>query len=424
MSLINKVSRTISILLLGSGQEVIFQVLSTLVWVGAWGIDVYSEWIILFIFPNLITRGNAGVFHTATTSLIDLHSRKEYEKASGIYLSLKYSHIVLLGIVGVIFALLSGLLLVTGYLKQFSFADVVQISCLLFSQIALFHFQQQYLCLLKAEQRAPEAALWQNCYRLALILPMLALPFVLDAAHCLIVAVAAQLIVVLVTRTQVAKIENLLPQLDSSDMSTSIKLFVQGVRFSSLPFTQTAMHSVSVWALGYFMGPAIGAAWHNMRTISRGILLVARAVEQALRWEMSGLFSLEKVDQAVDLLRRFLIITSFALTSISLLLVVVGDEIFNFITHGELEFSPVVFVSLCIGALFYSLSQIYLAIPFAINRFEKFVNEYLLISIVALVLVAPVSSHSLVGLALMLTVTDFLVVLRSRRYAKKIICEM
>ena len=102
----------------------------------------------------------------------------------------------------------------------------------------------------------------------------------------------------------------------------------------------------------------------------------------------------------------------------------VGDEIFNFITHGELEFSPVVFVSLCIGALFYSLSQIYLAIPFAINRFEKFVNEYLLISIVALVLVAPVSSHSLVGLALMLTVTDFLVVLRSRRYAKKIICEM
>ena len=68
--IIGRIGRTLSAYYWGALQEIIFQLFSGYIWISTWGVEVYAEWLILFLVPILIERGNAGVFNSVTSSLI------------------------------------------------------------------------------------------------------------------------------------------------------------------------------------------------------------------------------------------------------------------------------------------------------------------------------------------------------------------
>ncbi len=403
--LINRVVKTLLALLLGTGQEFVFQILAVIIWIRFWGSDLYSEWLMLFLFPNLITRGNAGLFHGATSTLIRQYSQHDYSSAGVTYSSLRIAQFLFLFFVGLVYAAAGFVVAHYVALRTITTVEVGVIAFLFFCQFAGFQIQQATLCLVKADQRAPTAVMWQNGARLTYIFFLLAGAVITGPVFSLLAAVLAQSLVVALTVTvSRAPRSKISAGLNNARPGEVLSLMKKGVEFSLFPFGQTITHSVSVWTLGYFLGAPVGAAFHNLRTISRSLVLIARSVERAVRFELSLLFAQREFLAAAKLstnaVRNTVVFCGLSVVA----LVLVGNEIFQVLTDGQLTFDRGAFALLCASSLFYSVSLIFLAVPFSLNRHSRLAAGYAAVSLFSCVLYIPVAS---LGVAAVATVTMF-----------------
>lgn len=413
-----RLTRTLTALFWGTGQEVVFQFLAALIWIRFWGPSLYAEWLMLSLVPTLLLRGNTGVFHSATSELITLFRRENLAGARATLEVLHTSQRLFLAGVATIYAVLAFAVALFLRSEYFGPAELALTALVFSTQFALFQWQQTALCLAKAAGLAPAAVMWQNHFRLAFIVAVLgAAPF-LGPIPCTTIGVAAQFVVALATRSRFHGIGERLPEeTDTLARMNAREMTLSGLQFSLFPFGQTAVHTAAVWAIGLSLGPLAAAAFHNMRTISRSVVLVARAFEHAVRLELSGLFAQPHSDRPAKLLKNVLGVAAAACTTATAILLATGEILFGFITHGELTYRPGVFALLCSGALAYSMAQVYLSVAFALNRQEQIAERYLVTLILMLAAVVPAAGLGMPSLAAVILVAEASILLLARTNA-------
>lgn len=413
-----RIARTLTALFLGTGQEVVFQFLSAILWIRSWGVGLYSEWLLLSLLPTLLLRGNTGVFHSATSELIMLFRQRDFGRAAATLAVLRRAQRLFLGGVVLIYILLAATVAVLLEPQHFDGLELSLVALFFSAQFGLFQWQQINLTLAKADGQASTAVMWQNHFRLIFMLSMLGGSPLYGPIPCAAAGIAGQLVVALATRFRFRGIVRMLGNGAGSAARMSVwEMTVRGLQFSLFPFGQTAAHAASVWSLGLFFGPLVGAAFHNMRTISRSIVLVARAVEQAVRLELSGLFAESDSARSGRLLGHALVATGTVCTAAAAVLIVLGEPLFAFITHGQLTFHQTAFVILCAGALVYAMSQIYLSVAFALNRQGRIAERYLVTLVLLLAATVPAARAGLPGLALVILAAEAAILVLARSHA-------
>ena len=195
----SRIAKVVSGMVFGTGQEVVFQLLSAFLWIKAWGAPLYGEWLMISLVPILLLRGNAGVFHAATSDLIRYRQGDDKVRFGQALADLIRSERLFLVAMALLYGSMAATASFLDSFAYFSIGDLWIAAGLFFLQFLLYQRQQSILCLAKAGERAPEAIIWQNQFRLAFIVSMLALPALLDPILCLTAAVAAQLAVAIST---------------------------------------------------------------------------------------------------------------------------------------------------------------------------------------------------------------------------------
>lgn len=414
MILNQRLKKVFSALLLGSGQEFIFQFLSILIWISEWGIGVYSEWLLLFLVPNLLIRGNAGIFHTSTSEMIRLYSIRDQQAAASAYSGLKSAQRLYAQIMAFFYVAMATTLIFLGGFEYLDAGSLILLSVLLFLQFLFFQHHQECLTVLKAEGLHPVSVHWQNAFRTVFIVAMLALPFALSLELTLLVAVTGQLAVLILTR-RFASVYISRLQTVPVTRKESWDIFKKGLQFSSFPLFQTLLHTASVWVVGILLNPTVGAAWHLMRTLSRSPAIVTRVAEQGIRWELSELFAKGEFETINRLVDKSLRITILLVSAAMVILLLLGETVFQILSSNELVFEFPVFALLCAGATLFSIAQIYLAIPFSLNFLDQITRQYAVLSIFTLALVIPASYVGLGFLALLLLLSELAFLWISRK---------
>ena len=395
----SRIAKVVSGMVFGTGQEVVFQLLSAFLWIKAWGAPLYGEWLMISLVPILLLRGNAGVFHAATSDLIRYRQGDDKVRFGQALADLIRSERLFLVAMALLYGSMAATASFLDSFAYFSIGDLWIAAGLFFLQFLLYQRQQSILCLAKAGQRAPEAIIWQNQFRLAFIVAMLALPALLEPILCLTAAVAAQLAVAISTAARFHALISEASELRAaSSGSNALDMTRNGLLYSMFPLGHTAVHTLSVWAVGAFFSPVAGAAFHNMRTIARIPVLLAKAGEMGVRLELSSLFAKQGAGA------RRLFSNAVAWTAALCLLVLAGlllagEGIYGLMTHGELEFYPTAFFLLCASACVHALSQIYLGVAFSINRQSRLARPYFAVLALLLLLIAPTAQNGLIALA-------------------------
>jgi len=413
----------------GTGQEVMFQVLSAVLWIRFWGAGLYAEWLMISLLPLLVIRGNTGVFHSATSDMIRHKRLNDQEALAATFQDLKVSERLMLSLVAGIYVTATVLVAALAETEYFSTGQLWLVTGLYLFQFFVFQRQQAVLCLAKASGESLSAVTWQNHFRLAFIVMMLVPSLVAGPIVCLVAAVTAQLAVYRLTEN---RFQGLRPQLEaatSGDLSarrlkgSARELAIKGVLFSLIPLGHTATHTVSVWAVGFFFGPIVGAAFHNMRTIARSAVLFAKAVEMSMRLELSRLFAARDTLHSAQLFHRALFATGVASAVLMAALAMWGDELFAFLTHGELPFFPQPFWLLCLAAMLHAISQVYLGVAFSVNRHGAMTRRYFGTLGILLLVVAPSAQVGLVTLASVTLAAELAMLLTARQTANALIDE-
>ncbi len=405
--------KTLSALLLGTGQEVLFQLLGALLWIHFWGVQTYSDWLLLSLIPVLTTRGAAGVFHTAASEMIQRVAESDYDRAAVVVSALRQAQRWCLSGAAVLFIVLSALLAVLSVDRQLSDLVVLMITALFIVQFALFQWQQAELNFLKADLQAPVAVLWQTAFRSVFIFAMLALSPIAGPAVCLATGVALQAVVLVMTRRRIRSLKSQYPSARASGQESTAVLRA-GLQFSAFPLGQAALHNLAVWTLSLLATPLAGAAFHNMRTICRIVVLVARAAEQALRLELSAVYTHGKLDIAKGAIRRMIQMT-WALGGVLLVgLWISGPWVFSIITRSALPFEFSTFALLGLSAFVFALAQPYSAALFATNRHGPMANRYLLILVTAGLITIPSALAGGSTVAIVILVADIALLVLAR----------
>ena len=409
-------------MLLGTGQEVLFQILSAILWIRFWGASLYSEWLMISLLPLLVIRGNTGVFHTATSELIRQTHQNDREGAAATFKNLLLSEAVFLAGVALIYALATGLIIVLTEPAHFSSWELWGIVSLYLFQFLLFQRQQSLLCLVKANRDPGRAIGWQNGFRLAFIVPMLGISAFAGPIVCLILAVVSQSLVYAATEARFRHLrQKIAGHPTRANLGNTRKLAVDGLLFSLFPLGHTATHTVSVWAVSLFFGPMAGAAYHNMRTIARSVVLVAKAIEMTLRLELSGLFANHETQKSDRLVDHALILTGLASAAIVVPLLFRGELLFAFMTQGELSFYALPFTLLCLAALFHAISQVYLGVTFSVNKHASMTRRYFGALGLLLLVIAPSAQAGLVTLSAITLLAELVMLYTARDTANALI---
>jgi len=416
----SRIAKTITALFLGTGLEVAFQMVAPLVWIGYWGVAMYSEWLLLSLLPMLLIRGNAGLYHGVTSDLIRLGKQDRRDAASVVYAALAAGQRLLLLAVAV--ALVATVAGIRAFARPdtLSTAVLFAIAGLFVLQFALYQRQQSLLALAKADGRAALAVMWQNGFRTAFIVAMLGLAPFAGPAGCLALAVTLQTLVVVATQARFRGLEQGMVRPRCADVRAALPgVFRNGINFSAYPFGQTAIHSVSVWAISLFAGPLAGAAFHNMRSISRCVVLVARAFEHAVRLELAALLAATDREPAQRLLRHSIFLSVLVIGLLGAGVAWVGEPAFALITRDELPFHAEAFYILCVGAAVYALSQVYLTVAFSLNIYGWVTRRYLLLFAAALLVTVPAAGIGIHAVALVSAISEVCVLAIARRDATR-----
>lgn len=377
--------KTIAALMLGTGQEALFQLLAAAIWIRAWGAPLYSEWLLLSLLPLMLLRGGAGVYHAAASELIAAAETRDNARARDTYDALRRAQHGFLAAVAGVYVVLTAILVTGGYTRFFSPSDCVVIAALFALQFALFQSQQALLALVKADGRAPVAVMWQNGFRLVFIAVMLTVAAAFGPLAGLAVGVSLQAVHTAACRW---RFRDLVARYQAMPASSSTiaagPLFMHGLRFSALGLGQTGLHTAAVYALGALGTPLLGAAYHNLRTISRLIVLVARVVEQAARLELSAVFAAGDTERASAMHRHARWIVSAVAIVGAAAVIAVGEPVFRAMTDAALDFDLTTLTLLTLGAAVYAVSQVDLAVLFSVNAHRALTTQYAGLTLVTL----------------------------------------
>ncbi len=351
--------RAIVALLVNNLSGIAIQLASVPIFLTAWGVQLYGEWLVLYTIPGYLALADLGVISVANNRIDALCARRRYAHASRIYftatsllLAFFAAATILLG--GLAFVLQDELL---DIFVTIAHDQIPVVTAVLFADALIGLFFNHHAALFRSVKRYDLMVYWQTTARL-LSLGGLAIA-ALAGAGPLEAALAMLALRILAMAAMALHLTRLLNWMKWRWMKLSTseakKLLGLSSTFMVLPISNMLYLHVSTLIVGVYFGAAAVAGFSVLRTFTR---LIPQFVGIAGRsvWSEAAQTNAHHDKVAMARLVRGVTWSTLGLSAGSVLAYIfVGQWFFEIWTQGNVPFDPNLFAAFVINAAFIAI---------------------------------------------------------------------
>lgn len=358
----------------------IVQIVQVPLFLGFWGVERYGEWLVLSGIPMMFVLADAGVAQASASKCIMEVGGRHFAEARNTLRTARIYTTVASSLV-VIFALL-----LTGVIDWVSLLKLTTISpnsaglvFLLLACYAAITLQGGYLgAWLRSSDHTPVYAFSEGSTRLV---DLLALGLVLLLGGGFVAAASALLVSAAICRLTQGWLAR---KLSSRELKTSGEatwqefrsVFKPSLAFIGITLTQAVTVQGGIQVLNQIANQQTVVLFNTVRIMVRTMVLLAGAVNSALRPELSRLVGAGKEVVAATFVKRVTIATSAAGGLCYAVFVVAGPHVIDFWTNGKVDPSRVVIAMVGVHALLHILWLVPASISMATNRHMRYASVY------------------------------------------------
>jgi len=407
---VGRIGRGLAANLAGNGVTLLIQLVSVTVFLAAWGVPIYGEWLVLSVVPTYVALSDLSFSSVAGNSMVMLEAQGRRDDAVALGRRL-WSIVSLMtgaaAMAAIAIAAVFGGAFGKGSAISASEAQVVLAA--LFLQVAVGNQYGVLDAWYRTAGRYPLSSTMRQLGRLleagALIGAVLvgAGPGVAAAAFLIGSAVGFGLSWIVLHRA--------VPwstfRLERPHAQTFRELFAPGLAYMAFPIGNALSLGGFTIVIGSTMGAAAVVVFSTTRIVTRVVLQAMAAVNNSICTELSRSVGGGQLDEARMILRRAVqaavVLSAFLVLAMALL----GPTVIKWWTHGLVD-SPagllyVLLIVMTANTVWYTLSSVLVAT----NRHKRMAFVYLSGTTLALFAAIPLSStFGLVGAAMALLAID------------------
>lgn len=348
------------------------QIVQVPLFLSFWGVERYGEWLVLTGIPMMFILADAGVAQASASKCIMEVGGRYFAEARNTLRTARIYTTVVSSLV-IFFALM-----LTSVINWVSLLKLTTISpnsagivFLLVACYAAITLQGGYLGVwLRSSDHTPVYAFSEGSTRLV---DLLALGFVLLMGGGFVAAASALLVSAATCRLTQGWLAR---KLSSGELKTPGKatwqefrsIFKPSIAFIGITLTQAVTVQGGIQVLNQIANQRTVVLFNTVRIMVRTIVLLAGAVNSALRPELSRLVGAGKAVIAAAFAKRVTIATSAAGCLFYVAFVVAGPHVIDFWTNGKLDPSRAVIAMVGVHALLHILWLVPASMSMATNR--------------------------------------------------------
>ncbi len=398
----------------GMGITLVIQLVSVPVFLAAWGVPTYGEWLVLSAVPTYVALSDLSFSSVAGNSMVMLVAEGKRTDAVTLGRRLWSIVTVMTGIAvlaAVTIALVFGGAFGSGAAIRASEAQIVLVA--LFLQVAVGNQYGVLDAWYRAGGRYPLGATVRQLGRLlefgALMGAVLLGAPPSTAAIAFLAGSVAGFVVSFVVLRRTVPWSTFRPE--RPHLQTFRELLAPGVAFMAFPIGNALSLQGFTIVIGATLGAPAVVVFSTTRTITRVALQAMGSINSAIWPELSRSVGSGRLDEARAILRRSVQLALVGSLSLVLGLALFGVAIIRWWTHGLVDSPPLLLFILVLvivaNSTWYTLS----AVLAATNRHRRLAVVYLSGTTAALLGAVPLgSAFGLAGAAMALLAIDMAMV--------------
>lgn len=398
----------------GMGITLVIQLVSVPVFLAAWGVPTYGEWLVLSAVPTYVALSDLSFSSVAGNSMVMLVAEGKRTDAVTLGRRLWSIVTVMTGIAvlaAVTIALVFGGAFGSGAAIRASEAQIVLVA--LFLQVAVGNQYGVLDAWYRAGGRYPLGATVRQLGRLlefgALMGAVLLGAPPSTAAIAFLAGSVAGFVVSFVVLRRTVPWSTFRPE--RPHLQTFRELLAPGVAFMAFPIGNALSLQGFTIVIGATLGAPAVVVFSTTRTITRVALQAMGSINSAIWPELSRSVGSGRLDEARAILRRSVQLALVGSLSLVLGLALFGVAIIRWWTHGLVDLPPLLLFILVLvivaNSTWYTLS----AVLAATNRHRRLAVVYLSGTTAALLGAVPLgSAFGLAGAAMALLAIDMAMV--------------
>jgi len=394
----------------GIGVTLVVQLVSVPVFLAAWGVPKYGEWLVLSAVPTYVALSDLSFSSVAGNSMVMLVAQGKRTDAVTLGRRLWSIVTVMTGIAvlaAVAIALVFGGALGNGAAIPASEAQVVLVA--LFVQVAVGNQYGVLDAWYRAGGRYPLGTTLRQVGRLFEFGALMSA--VLLGARPGIAAVAFLAGSVVGFATSWVVLRRAVPwstfRLERPHLQTFRDLLAPGVAFMAFPIGNSLSLQGMTIVVGGTLGVTAVVAFSTTRTMTRIALLAMGSINNAIWPELSRSVGADRLDEARAILRRSVQLALVGSLSLVIVLALVGQSIIRWWTNGVVNAPLELLYILLVVMIGYSIWSTCSSVLLATNRHRRLAGVYLGGTIVALLAAVPLTiAFGLAGTAVALLAID------------------
>ncbi len=400
---------------LGPAVSTFIQLVTVPLMLKGWGAALYGEWLVISAIPTYIALSDLGFASVAANEMtmqVAANDRagavKTYQSVGVLIASLSSLIVLLFSIAAMILPVRS--LLNTPDLHQ----SELRMTLMLLAAYAALTLQSGLVSAgFRCDGHYPFSVSFQNGMRL--LESVVSCGLVLSGTRPTIVAVGllnCRVLGLLLGNFVLHRWSPWLKLGFSEATSARIRtLFVPAVSMMAFPLANSISFQGTTLLVGHILGPVAVVSFSTLRTFTRFAYQLMESVKNSVWPELSIAFGQNNLALARSLHRRACQVALLLSVSTSVLLYVIGPQVYQHWTRNKVPFNAPVFsllLGLVVTGTLWNTSSI---VAVASNRHKQIAAVYLFATLVALgVGVALTEALGLTGTALSLFVVDLIMV--------------
>lgn len=339
------------------GVSVVIQLSLIPLYLKFWGKEQLGQWFIIQSVTNWLFVSDLGLLGAQATEMTLLISRGKIQECTKLYKSVSLTSAVMFTIGSTLLILLSsfsGLWNLIGINSPSE--DLVWITLCL--SLHTFLMQRTGLLhdVLRAHGNLSKGTMWNSFFRLAeFCVTGFTVLFGGKMLHVAYALLATRVIGLFAMQTSVGKEHAWINHPAVPEILAIKKLMKPSFSYLLFPLADRIKYDGTSLILGAVFGPAVVSAFNTVRTLSNSVFQIGALIRNSILPEFSIALAKQEMDKAKNIFVACLFSSTAVILLCSILLFRFGAPVYEFWTHKQITFDPMLLQILLMGILFHGI---------------------------------------------------------------------
>jgi O-antigen/teichoic acid export membrane protein len=364
------------------------QIVSVPVFLSHWGVHLYGEWILLNTIPSYLGLSDIGFGSVAGNEMTMLAAAQDFEQALVVFQSVWVLTTVITSLLGLVLLAAIWVLPVGTWLHMHAIvAFDARLIILLLGLAVLFGMQETlFQAAFRCVGKYPLGTMAKSVVVLAAFLSTMAgvalrlSPVQVAGLYAGTNAIGVVGLWILLRR----EVPWIRFGVRHAQWAAIRRLTGPALSFMSFPLVNALNLQGILVVIGYVMGPIPVVTFNTARTISRSVAQAMNLINNSVWPEMSAAFGQKAMDIARMLHRRACQVSLMLCASVTLVVALFGNHIWQVWTVGKVPTDPVLLnimlLQMVVSAFWFTSS----VVPLATNQHQRMAKAMLGATVVAL----------------------------------------